>query len=389
MRRLLPDVRGRVDLIYLDPPFNAGHDFRMSVPLGDGNGVGPSREQVFDALAYRDTWESGASYLGMLRERLALMRELLAEHGSIIVHVNWRVAHHVQVLLDEVFGPGERRGPGRPGFRNEIVWGFGGGGAVRSAYGRKHDNLYWYTRSGRWTFNPQYRPYTEKTRLRGLTAVKGPAYELREQGAQLDDWWTDPGVQKILSPTARENLKFPTQKPERLLERIILGHSGPGDLVADFFCGSGTTGAVGERLGRRWIMADGSSLAVYVALKRMAGLQAELARSGKPWRAFDAYCSPGGPAGEAEISRLARAGGTVLRLGGFTPAPPLEGRGLDAVDYWSVDADYEPPVFRHCWHGARLPGRRALERESPPLTVVRPAVKLFDVLGRETIARLY
>jgi adenine-specific DNA-methyltransferase len=284
MRALLPEFRGRIDLIYLDPPFSAAQDFTLHVPLGGEDRTGP------DPVAYRDAWGRGEdSYLQMLYERLGLLRELLSETGSLIVHVNWRVGHLVQVLLDEVFGAGERQGPGRPGFRNEIIWGYGGGGAVRTAYRRKHDNLFWYTRSGRWTFNPQYRPYTEKTKQRGLTAVKGPRYQLREEGAQLDTWWTDPGVQKILSPTALENLKFPTQKPEALLERIIRGHSRSGDLVADFFCGSGTTGAVAERLGRRWILADQSRHALRITRKRLAGLQADLARRGEPFRGFDVY----------------------------------------------------------------------------------------------------
>src|SRR5262249_55226426 len=148
-------------------------------------------------------------------------------------------------------------------------WGFGGGGAARNTYRRKHDNLFWYTKSGKWTFNPQYRPYTEGTHQRGLTAVKGPRYQLREEGATLETWWTDPEVQKILSPTAAENLKYPTQKPESLLERIITGHSNAGDLVADFFCGSGTTGAVAGRLGRRWIMADSSPAAIQTTRKRL------------------------------------------------------------------------------------------------------------------------
>lgn len=254
MRALQTELREKIDLVYLDPPFYAGRDWQMA----DGTG-----------LAFRDRWKSPDDYLQFLYERLHAVRELLAPAGSLIVHVNWRVTHWVQCILDELFGPGEREGSGRPGFRNEIIWGFGGGGAARNCYRRKHDNLFWYTKSDRWTFNPQFRPYTPGTRQRGLTAVKGDRYRLREEGATLETWWTDPAVQKILSPTAAENLKYPTQKPEALLERIIRGHSNPGDLVADFFCGSGTTGAVAQRLGRRWIMVDNSERALEVSRSRL------------------------------------------------------------------------------------------------------------------------
>ncbi|MGV3719643.1 MAG: DNA methyltransferase [Actinomycetota bacterium] len=295
MEALLAEWRGKIDLIYLDPPFDANHDFAVATPLGNATGMGDSRGLVVEEVAFRDTWGGGEdSYAQMLYERLGPVRELLSPTGSLIVHVNWRVAHVVQLLLDEVFGAGERQAPGAPGFRCEIVWGFGGGSAVKNVYRRKHDNLFWYTASKDWTFNPQYRPYSEGTRSRGLTAVKGPSYELRAEGATLETWWADADVQKILSPTAHENLKFPTQKPESLLERIIRGHSNPDDLVADFFCGSGATGAVAERLGRRWIMADESRFALHTSRKRLAQVQELQAAAGEPFRAFDVYASAPG-----------------------------------------------------------------------------------------------
>lgn len=290
MEALLPEFRGKIDLIYLDPPFDAGHDFLITTPLGEATGMGETRGETIEAVAFRDTWGGGTdSYAQMFYERLPLLRDLLTETGSLVVHVNWRVGHLVQLLLDEVFGPGERSARGAPGFRCEIVWGYGGGSAVKNVYRRKHDNLFWYTRSSRWTFHPQYRPYTAGTRSRGLTAVKGDRYELRDEGAALDTWWTDSEVQKILSPTAYENLKFPTQKPESLLERIIRGHSNPNGLVADFFCGSGTTGAVAERLGRRWIMADASRHAIHTARKRLAQLQSARTNASDPIGGFDLY----------------------------------------------------------------------------------------------------
>jgi len=253
LRALLPEFAGRVDLVYLDPPYNTGR--RQRCPA---SGAG-----------YADSWGGPAGYLSMLYPRVQLCRDLLAPTGSLIAHVNWRVGHWVQCLLDEVFGPGEREGRGRAGFRNEIVWGYGGGGSAPRAYRRKHDNLFWYTRGDRWTFHPQFRPYTPGTLARGLTAVKGDRYRLRDEGAALETWWTDPGVGKVLSPTAREQTGYPTQKPEGLLERLLLGHTDPGALVLDPFCGSGTTAVVAQHLGRRWLAVDDNSTALEVAAARL------------------------------------------------------------------------------------------------------------------------
>ncbi len=253
----LPPLKGKTDLIYIDPPFASRASYRTSCSLPGR--YGPF---VLEQQAYSDTWEEGMTgYLRMLCPRLFLMRELLSERGSLIIHLDWHAVHYVKVLLDDIFGP--------ESFRNEIAWCYGGGGAPRRSYPKKHDMLLWYTKGDTWTFNKQFRPYTQSTLERGLTAVKGDKYELRQQGAGLDDWWAGDDVQKILSPTAYENLKFDTQKPEGLLKKIITGHSNEGDLVADFFCGSGTTGAVAEKLGRKWVLADTSKLACMTAYRRL------------------------------------------------------------------------------------------------------------------------
>jgi len=253
-------LRGMVDLIYIDPPFDSKADYRTKITL-PGTTI-DQKPTVLEQFAYSDTWADGtASYLAMITPRLVLMRELLSESGSIFVHLDWHVGHYVKTVLDEVFG--------RSNFRNEIIWGYGGGGAPRDFYPRKHDTLFWYSKGDSWTFNKQFRPYSAGTLERGLTAVKGDNYTLSEEGAGLDDWWTDSKVQKILSPTAYENLKYATQKPRSLLDRIIRGHSNEGDLVADWFVGSGTTADVAERLGRRWIAADIGKPAVMISRKRL------------------------------------------------------------------------------------------------------------------------
>jgi len=256
----MPSMRGKIDLIYIDPPFDSKADYRTNVSLP--HKTKKQRPSVIEQFAYSDTWKGGTvSYLEMIYLRLLLMRELLSEQGSIFVHLDWHVGHYVKLLLDDVFG--------KDNFRNEIIWCYGGGGAPRSYYPKKHDVLFWYSKGGIWTFNKQFRPYSEGTLQRGLTAVKGDNYQLNDEGAGLDDWWADKETQKILSPTAYENLKYATQKPEGLLKRIIYGHSNENDLVADFFSGSGTTGAAAEKLGRRWIMADIGKPACMITRKRL------------------------------------------------------------------------------------------------------------------------
>ena len=223
---------------------------------------------VLEQSAYADTWKDGtASYLRMIYPRLALMRELLSERGSIFVHIDWHIGHYVKLFLDDIFGKDK--------LRNEIAWCYGGGGAPQDYYPRKHDNIFWYSKDNSWIFNKQYRPYSEGTLQRGLTAVKGDNYKLDESGVGLDDWWADKETQKILSPTAYENLKYATQKPLGLIRRIVRGHSDTGSVVADFFAGTGTIAAASEELDRRWIIADPGKPAVMISRKRMIDMEAK------------------------------------------------------------------------------------------------------------------
>ena len=273
------ESQGGLKLIYIDPPFDVGADFSMDIQIGGDTFT--KKPNILEEIAYRDTWGKGAdSFIAMVHERLVLMRDLLTEDGSIYVHCDWRVNSFIRLVLDEIFGSNCQR--------NQIVWCYGGGSAPKGYYHRKHDNLFWYSKSSTmWIFNKQFRPYSEGTLQRGLTAVKGDQYKLNERGATLDDWWSGKEVQKILSPTAYENLKYPTQKPESLLTRIIQGHSNEGDLVADFFCGSGTTAAVAEKLGRKWIVSDLGKFAIHTTRKRMIGVQRQLRAEGKDYRAFE------------------------------------------------------------------------------------------------------
>jgi adenine-specific DNA-methyltransferase len=265
MSHLLKKFRGKVDLIYIDPPFDSKADYRKKVEFRSLKAEGLSSS--FEEKQYGDIWTND-EYLQFMHERLILARELLSSKGSFILHCDWHKVHHLRCLADEIFGPHR--------FRNEIAWCYGGGGAPKTEYPCKHDNLLWYTASEDWTFHKQFRPYSEGTMQRGLTEVKGDNYALNDEGAMLNDWWSESEVQKILSPTAYENLKYPTQKPEGLLKRIIKGHSNPGDLVFDCFMGSGTTQAVAMKLGRRFIGADINLGSIQTTTKRLIKAAGEL-----------------------------------------------------------------------------------------------------------------
>jgi DNA modification methylase len=265
MSHLLKEFRGKINLVYIDPPFDSKADYKKKIELR-GKQI-TNDHSIFEEKQYTDIWTND-EYLQFMYERLILIRELLAEDGSIYLHCDYHKCHYLRCLLDEIFGSDN--------FVNEISWGYGGGGAPIKKYPCKHDNLLWYSKSKKWTFNKQYRPYSEGTLSRGLTEVKGDNYSLNDEGAMLNDWWTDGEVQKILSPTAYENLKYPTQKPESLLKRIILGHSNEGDIVFDCFMGSGTTQAVAMKLGRRFIGADINLGAIQTTTKRLLSIAEEL-----------------------------------------------------------------------------------------------------------------
>lgn len=260
MASLLEDFAGKIDLIYIDPPFATGADFSVKMKVGDEKWT--KQASVIEEKAYRDTWGKGIdSYLQMMYDRLVLMRELLAEDGSIHVHLDWRVGHYVKLLMDEIFG--------KENFRNEIVWCYRGGGVPRAGFARKHDIILFYSKGESFVFNSQYVPYSEASqrlvRSRGGVSIDDKTRDL-ERGAHMPDWWQDINSLQTWSP---ERVGFDTQKPQALLERIIKASSNERDLVGDLFCGAGTTGAAAEKLGRRWIMADLSRFAIQVTRKRL------------------------------------------------------------------------------------------------------------------------
>lgn len=257
-----PDVRGKVALTYMDPPFNTGGAFHVGGKHG-------GRAET-DTPAYRDD-EPLDDYLNGMRVRFDALRPLLTANASVFVHADARVIHYLKVMLDEVFG--------RERFVNEIIWRYNSGGVAKSRYAAKHDTILWYANGPDYVFNAEAVavPVKRRNHMRRTVNAKGEAvrtirsngkiYEYpEERAAPPCDVWDDISHLNQRDP---ERTGYATQKPEALLERIILGSSHPGDLVLDPFCGSGTTLAAARRHGRRAIGIDASEAAIEIAERRL------------------------------------------------------------------------------------------------------------------------
>lgn len=371
MRALRAAYAGRIALVYIDPPFATGADYVQRVPVARTAGA-------VARAAFRDRWAAHrADYLQMLYERLVLVYELLADGGALYVHLDPTMSHYVKVILDEVFGP--------EGFQREIVWRIGWVSGYKSAvpnWVRNHDTILYYTKGRPAVFNKEYVPYAPGYRRRG--GGRGRGYPIE------DVWNANPCEQALrgaesldsiqIKSFSREKTGFPTQKNESLLRRIVRASSCPGDLVADFFCGSGTTLVVAEQLGRRWLGVDVSAQAVAAARRRL------LAR---PLQApFVVLAGPGsGPWCEQAVAWPVRVAAVVERRAVIVRLVGPAG-AFDALAYWAVDFAACEGSFHHDWHAARPRPGAALATESPPYRYAGPgtyriAVRLGDVQGRE------
>jgi DNA modification methylase len=271
-----PDL---IDLIYVDPPFGTGTVRRGSPAAG--------------APTYRDVPDDPDRFVAWLRPRLRAMREALAAHGSLFVHLDYRSVHYVKVELDRLFG--------RSSFVNEIVWCYSVGGKSRRTFGRKHDTILWYARGRDYAFYPDAVRVPRKAGSH-MRVVRGPDGQLVQEktdrktgkvyrypvaaGKIPEDWWADI---ETLNRGDAERTGWPTQKPERLLARVIAATTRPGDLVADFFCGSGTTAAVAQRLDRHFLCADAAPEAIACAATRLERSGRALAEAGTPPRDLAIY----------------------------------------------------------------------------------------------------
>ncbi len=310
------EAQGGLKLIYIDPPFDVGADFSMDIEVGED--IFTKSPNILEEIAYRDTWGQGAdSFITMIYERLILMRNLLAEDGSIYVHCDWRFNSCLRLAMDDIFGKGMYKG--------EIIWKKDavGKGAKKQAkhWPKTFDSIFLYAKNKTIFFRALYGELTDKqlnefryqdadgrrfkrTTLgdysqasiqrmeeEGLiyvskTGQKYKKYYLDEYTIQMDSIWVDlPGFG--VATSSKELLGYPTQKPEKLIERLIEASSAEGDLVADFFCGSGTTAAVAEKMGRKWIAADLGKFSIHTTRKRMIGVQRQLKEEGKDFRAFE------------------------------------------------------------------------------------------------------
>jgi len=300
MAALLEQFAGKIDLIYIDPPFATGDNFSTDVSIGEDEVIDYTKQaSAIEELAYRDTWGKGLdSFLQMMYERLLLMRELLSEKGVIYVHVDWRTSHYLKIVLDEIFGINC--------FLNNVVWCYKTRQFSKKHWNRKHHDILVYVKSEgknifNWDEDGVIEPYSESTIKKFKNKDKNGYYRLCGRGIQsspirsakdVDPIWekTHPHLVvrdylgkgysppdywniDIVNQAAEERNDYPTQKPEKLLEKIIKASSNEGDLVADFFCGSGTTAAVAEKLGRRWIMSDLGRYAIHTSRKRLLEIE--------------------------------------------------------------------------------------------------------------------
>jgi len=258
MLALLPELEGRIDLIYADPPFNTGRTY----PVRVGRGEDSRRPATWKrAPGYADQWDAPGEYLEMLAPRVELMYRLLAPTGTLYLHLDWRAAAYARVLLDQVFGADR--------LLNEIVWVYHGPSPIRSAFKRKHDTILVYTKSNRYTFNADAIrvPYDAST-LKAFASSRRAGFGKRPQlarGKVPEDWWYFPVVARLHS----ERTGYPTQKPLALLDRIVRASTRRGGLVADFFCGSGTAAAAAAKAGRRWLACDEAAPAIATTYRRL------------------------------------------------------------------------------------------------------------------------
>ena len=270
LAHLLKDYRGKVDLIYIDPPFDSKADYVKKVKV-KGLEIQGLEQNVIEQMQYTDIWEKD-EYLQFMYERLIIMRELLSDKGSIYLHCDWHKNSYLRLIMDEIFG--------FDNFQNEIVWHYHGGTKPEKKFGRKHDTILFYTKNKEENiFNIQKQAHTKPERFDKVDSdgrlyrqdSKNSKIFYLDDGKKADDVWSmflESEMASIIG-TEPERNGYPTQKPEALLERIIKASSNEGDLVMDCFMGSGTTCAVAQRLGRRWIGCDINKGAILTTTERL------------------------------------------------------------------------------------------------------------------------
>ena len=338
MAAVLLDYENRLDLIYADPPFFTNKRY----PARIGRGEDSRRPQDWRMTeGYADHWESLDAYLDFLYPRLEMMYRLLAPNGTLYLHLDWHADAYARLLLDELFG--------REHFLNEIIWTYHGPSPIRRAFNRKHDTILAYTKGENYIFNADavresYHPNTVKTFASSAKAGFGKVPDL-ERGKVPEDWWYFPVVARLHN----ERTGYPTQKPEALLERIILSSSNPGSLVADFFCGSGSFPAVASRHGRNFLACDSTWRSIHITRNRL------IETCIKPFI-------------------LRRDSGMEIPYKTFPCTFTTSGMNIvlndpPSLDYWEVDPGWDGKLYRSAMQ-ARRPNRSA----NIPLEIKMPVL---------------
>ncbi|MFX1392927.1 MAG: site-specific DNA-methyltransferase [Promethearchaeota archaeon] len=428
---LLRDYREKIKLIYIDPPFATGGDFYYKLYIGENN-------ETYNAIAYTDIWREGLeSYLTFMFERLCLMKDLLSNDGSIYIHLDWHVSHYIKIIMDEIFE--------KDNFRNEIIWAYPAASAqTRRFYIRSFDAILFYTKSDDYTFNDDpdiYMEFSDRVKFALKKDEKGTYYfrggshngkklsqkvYVTKKGIFPRDVWTD--IPYIRANTL-EYQGFSTQKPERLLKRIVLASSNKDDLIADFFCGSGTLIAVAEKLGRYWIGSDIAYHAIHMTRKRLLDLSnsndlknwkkkyGKIARPfkilkignnksdiqipldfiSKEAKDYNSLKIIEPPSFKVEVRKKQNEVSIELNQY-FNPNLNLLIKDLkdklinwqDWIDYWAIDFNSQGNLFKSMWFSYRTPKQRELKLTSDSYRYKKPgkyqiSIKTVDIFEFETI----
>jgi DNA modification methylase len=351
MAALLPVYESRIDLIYADPPFFTNRKYPARIGRGEDSRK-PDEWQLTEG--YQDHWPNLDAYLDFLYQRLALMYRLLAPNGTLYLHLDWHADSYARLLLDEFFGA--------ENLLNEIIWAYHGPSPIRRAFNRKHDTILVYVKGKDYTFNADavrepYNPNTVKTFSASPKAGFGKVPDL-ERGKVPEDWWYFPVVARLHS----ERTGYPTQKPQALLERIIKASSNPGDLVADFFCGSGTTPLMAANLERNFIATDATFRAFHTTRSRLTTTQAPFTLERDSTAPFSLRTGDLRVKKESEVLRL----DTSL-----------------ALDYWEVDPDWDGRTFKSAAQAVRPVRSDDVPREVKIKTGRDVCVRLVTVQGEQ------
>ena len=431
MNFLIENYENKITMIYIDPPFATGGEFKLKILIGN---LGKKIED----LAYNDNWKEGLhSYFNFIYERLILMKNLLNDKGSIYVHLDWHISHYIKLLMDEIFG--------YENFRNEIIWAYPAASAkTRRFFIRSYDTILFYSKSDNYIFNDNPKIYMEysnrvknalKRDDKGIFYYRGGSHNgkklsrkvyVEKEGIFPRDVWND--IPYIRANTT-EYQGFSTQKPERLLKRIILASTNENDLIADFFCGSGTTLVVAEKLGRRWIGCDLNKLAIHMTRKRLLNISksnnilnwSELYN--KTPQSFQIIQLGNKDNSEiinkkfllenVENNRIRnKIKTTNLKLFIHQYDHEIEVEIIDYklsfnhllseyvrekidsfadwIDYWAIDYNYDGKIFNNMWTSFRTPKKREIALKSTPYLYKKKgnfnlSVKSIDIFGIETV----